>query len=102
YKDVETFGTLKLTPKGTAFLAEPGSFQLFKQHDFSNTDDDDVILTQKGAAFDEVLYAQLLELRRKVAKQEGVPPFVVFQEPSLRDMCLQYPINFNELTAIQG
>jgi ATP-dependent DNA helicase RecQ len=102
YKDVETFGTLKLTPKGTAFLAEPGSFQLFKQHDFSNTDDDDVILTQKGAAFDELLYAQLLELRRKVAKQEGVPPFVVFQEPSLRDMCLQYPIDFNELTAIQG
>ncbi|MEY5000831.1 MAG: hypothetical protein RLZZ211_867 [Bacteroidota bacterium] len=102
YKDVESFGTLKLTQKGTDFLAEPGGFQLFKQHDFSNTDDDDVVLTQKGAAFDEVLYSQLLELRRKVAKQEGVPPFVVFQEPSLRDMCLQYPIHLNELTAIQG
>lgn len=102
YKDVESFGTLKLTQKGTDFLAEPSSFQLFKQHDFSNTDDDDVVLTQKGAAFDEVLYSQLLELRRKVAKQEGVPPFVVFQEPSLRDMCLQYPIHLNELTAIQG
>jgi ATP-dependent DNA helicase RecQ len=102
YKDVETFGTLKLTPKGTAFLAAPDSFMLFKQHDFSNTDDDDIILNQKGAAFDEVLYAQLLELRRKVAKQAGVPPFVVFQEPSLRDMCLQYPIDLNELTAIQG
>ena len=75
---------------------------LFKQHDFSNTDDDDIILNQKGAAFDEVLYAQLLELRRKVAKQAGVPPFVVFQEPSLRDMCLQYPIDLAELTAIQG
>jgi ATP-dependent DNA helicase RecQ len=102
YKDIETFGTLKLTEKGHEFLAKPGVFQLFKQHDFSNTDDDDIVTLQKGAVFDEVLFTQLLELRRKVAKQEGVPPFVVFQEPSLRDMCLQYPIDLNELTAIQG
>lgn len=102
YKDVETFGTLKLTQKGTDFLANPGSFQLFKQHDFSNTDDDDIVVTQKGGVFDETLFTQLLDLRRKVAKQEGVPPFVVFQEPSLREMCLQYPIDLNELTSIQG
>jgi ATP-dependent DNA helicase RecQ len=102
YKDVETFGTLKLTPKGHAFLTEPGSFQLFKQHDFSNTDDDDIVLNQRGAVFDEALYTQLLELRKRVAKQAGVPPFVVFQEPSLREMCLQYPIELSELTSIQG
>lgn len=102
YKDIETFGTLKLTPKGHAFLSEPGSFQLFKQHDFSNTDDDDIVLNQRGAVFDEGLYSQLLELRKRVAKQAGVPPFVVFQEPSLREMCLQYPIELSELTSIQG
>lgn len=102
YKDVETFGTLKLTPKGHAFLTEPGSFQLFKQHDFSNTDDDDIVLNQRGAVFDEALYTQLLELRKRVAKQAGVPPFVVFQEPSLREMCLQYPIELSELSSIQG
>jgi len=102
YKDVETFGTLKLTPKGHAFLTAPGSFQLYKQHDFSNTDDDDIVLNQRGAVFDEALYTQLLELRKRVAKQAGVPPFVVFQEPSLREMCLQYPIEIAELTSIQG
>lgn len=101
YKDVESFGTLKLTPKGSAFMQQPESFMLFKQHDFSDTDDD-IIVSQKGTALDEVLFTQLLELRRKVAKQAGVPPFVVFQEPSLQDMCLQYPIDMNELTAIQG
>jgi ATP-dependent DNA helicase RecQ len=102
YKDIETFGTLKLTTKGKDFVVKPGSFLLYKQHDFSNTDDDDIILSQKGAAFDELLYSQLIDLRRKVAKQAGVPPFVVFQEPSLRDMCLQYPIDMQELTSIQG
>ena len=101
YKDVESFGTVKLTPKGSAFMQQPESFMLFKQHDFSDTDDD-IIVSQKGTALDEVLFTQLLELRRKVAKQAGVPPFVVFQEPSLQDMCLQYPIDMNELTAIQG
>lgn len=56
----------------------------------------------KGGAFDETLYDLLLDLRKSVAKQMGVPPFVVFQDPSLRDMCLQYPISMDELTHIQG
>jgi len=60
------------------------------------------VLNQRGAVFDEALYTQLLELRKRVAKQAGVPPFVVFQEPSLREMCLQYPIELSELTSIQG
>lgn len=104
YKDVETFGTLKLSEKGQAFRLQPIPFQIFKQHDFSNTDDDDSIIAvnQKGAALDELLYSQLLDLRKSVAKHAGVPPFVVFQEPSLRDMCVQYPITIQELTNIQG
>jgi ATP-dependent DNA helicase RecQ len=104
YKDVETFGTLKLTEAGRAFLKKPVSFMLIKQHDFSGTDDDDSIVQVggKGGAFDEGLYDLLIDLRKTLSKQISVPPFVIFQEPSLRDMCLQYPITMDELTNIQG
>ena len=102
-KDVESFGILKLTDAGKAFLANPKSFKLLKQHDFSNTDDDDsIILGGKGGVFDEQLYDLLIDLRKSIAKEMGVPPFVVFQEPSLKDMCFQYPIEIEELTNIQG
>jgi ATP-dependent DNA helicase RecQ len=104
YKDVETFGTLKLTDAGKAFIKQPSSFMLIKQHDFSGTDDDDSIVHTggKGGAFDQVLYDLLIDLRKTISKQKGIPPFVIFQEPSLRDMCLQYPITLDELTNIQG
>ncbi|MFM7566861.1 MAG: DNA helicase RecQ [Flavobacteriales bacterium] len=103
YKEVESFGVLKLTPEGKAFLEKPTSFLLLKEHDFSNTDDyEHFVQNSKGGAFDETLYDLLLDLRKSVAKQMGVPPFVVFQDPSLRDMCLQYPISMDELTHIQG
>ena len=104
FKDVETFGTLKLTDAGREFLKNPVSFMLIKQHDFSGTDDDDSIVQVggKGGALDEVLYNSLIDLRKTLSKQLSVPPFVIFQEPSLRDMCLQYPITMDELTNIQG
>jgi ATP-dependent DNA helicase RecQ len=77
---------------------------LLKEHDFSNTDDEDSMTLQsaKSAAFDEELYTLLVDLRKSVSKQMEVPPFVVFQEPSLKDMCLQYPITIEELTHVQG
>jgi ATP-dependent DNA helicase RecQ len=102
YKDVETYGTLKFTEEGTEFMANPRPFTLLKQHDFSITDDDDSLLAGKGAAFDEILYTLLVDLRRSLSKQNNIPPFVIFQEPSLKDMCLQYPITLEELTNIQG
>jgi ATP-dependent DNA helicase RecQ len=103
YKDVETFGTLKLTDAGKRFLARPESFMLLKQHDFSNTDDDEsIVQAGKGGAFDETLYDLLVDLRKTIAKQKNIPPFVIFQEPSLKDMCFQYPISIEELTNIQG
>ena len=104
YKDVETFGTLKLTDTGKKFIEKPESFMLIKQHDFSNTDDDDTIVQSggKGGAFDEALYDLLVDLRKTIAKQKSIPPFVIFQEPSLKDMCFQYPITIDELTNIQG
>ncbi|HLP56644.1 MAG TPA: DNA helicase RecQ [Fluviicola sp.] len=103
YKDVETYGTLKFTEKGRAFLAKPGPYTLLKQHDFSGTDDDDSIIAGgKGGAFDETLYELLTDLRKSLSKQHNIPPFVIFQEPSLKDMCLQYPITIEELTNVQG
>jgi len=104
YKDIETYGTIKLTDNGRAFIKKPVSFLLIKEHDFSNTDDDDngIILGGKGGAFDEVMYDLLVDLRKSISKQKKIPPFVIFQEPSLKDMCLQYPITMDELTNIQG
>lgn len=103
YKDVETYGTLKFTEKGRAFLADPQPYTLLKQHDFSLADDDESIISGgKGGAFDEELYELLADLRKSLSKQHNIPPFVIFQEPSLKDMCLQYPITIEELTNVQG
>ncbi|MDH4472463.1 MAG: DNA helicase RecQ [Fluviicola sp.] len=103
YKDVETYGTLKFTDRGRAFLANPEPFTLLKQHDFSIADDDESIISGgKGGAFDEELYELLADLRKSLSKQHNIPPFVIFQEPSLKDMCLQYPITIEELTNVQG
>lgn len=103
-KDIETYGTLKVTEKGEEFLKNPHSFLLIKEHDFSVSDDDDLILNSggKGGAFDEALYDLLIDLRKSISKQRNIPPFVIFQEPSLKDMCLQYPVTIDELTNIQG
>lgn len=102
YKDVETYGTIKLTEKGRAFLQNPSSFMLIKERIFTLDDSSEIVSSGKGAAFDDVLYTMLNDLRKSLSKQKNIPPFVIFQEPSLRDMCLQYPITIEELTAIQG
>ncbi len=103
-KDIETYGTLKLTEKGRAFLKNPTSFMLIKERVF-NTDengDEVVVAGGKSGAFDEVLFDLLVDLRKSISKQNNIPPFVIFQEPSLKDMCFQYPITIDELTNIQG
>lgn len=103
YKDIESYGIVKLTDLGKAFLANPTSFMLIKEHDYSSDeDDDDVVISGKSAVLDDVLYKQLIDLRKSISKQKNIPPFVIFQEPSLRDMCFQYPITLDELTNIQG
>jgi len=103
FKDVETYGTLKFTEAGRGFLEKPTSFILVKQHDFSVVEDDDSFAAAgKGGAFDEGLYDLLVDLRKSISKANNIPPFVIFQEPSLKDMCLQYPITIDEMTNIQG
>jgi ATP-dependent DNA helicase RecQ len=103
-KDIETFGVLRLTDAGHSFIDAPTSFILLKEHDFSNTDDTESIVSgsAKGAAFDEALYQLLIDLRKSISKERNIPPFVIFQEPSLKDMCFQYPVTMEELTNIQG
>jgi ATP-dependent DNA helicase RecQ len=104
-KDIETYGTLKLTEKGRAFLKNPVSFMLIKERVFNTDENGDEVIVSGGkstGAFDEVLYDLLVDLRKSLSKQRNIPPFVIFQEPSLKDMCFQYPITMDELTNIQG
>lgn len=102
-KDIESYGIIKITDAGHAFVKNPQSFTIIKEHDYNvDEDEDDTISLSGGAAFDESLYKQLVDLRKSLSKQRGIPPFVIFQEPSLKDMCFQYPITLDELTSIQG
>ncbi len=103
-KDIENYGLLKVTERGHGYLKEPKSFLLAEDHDYPDTEDDDVTVnTQgKGGAADEQLFKILKDLRKKVSRQKQVPPFVIFQDPSLEDMATQYPINIEELQNISG
>ncbi len=101
-KDIETYGVLKLTEEGKKFMKTPHSFMLIEERDYLVIDDEPIVQNNKGGAFDEVLYDQLVELRKSLSKKMEVPPFVIFQEPSLKDMCFQYPTSIEELTNIQG
>ena len=101
-KDIESYGIIKISEAGEKFLKDPTSFMLFKERDYSADDDIDVVSGSNKDAFDEPLYNMLLDLRKSIAKSKNVPPFVVFQESSLKDMAFQYPITIEELNSIQG
>ena len=102
-KDIETYGIVKITDKGLDFIKNPISFMMSEDHEYNETEDDAIVsaASSSGTA-DEALLAMLRELRKKEAKNLGVPPFVVFQDPSLEDMALKYPISLDELTNIHG
>ncbi len=104
-KDIENYGTLKLSQKGKEFIDKPYSILFTKDVDYENpSDDDDVSITGgKGSgALDDTMFSMLKDLRKKIAKQKGVPPFVVFQDPSLEDMAINYPITMDEMKNISG
>ena len=100
-KDVENYGLLKLTPDGKKFIKHPESFMIVKDVEFSD-DDDDVSGEGMGSALDLPLHAMLRDLRKKVAKKQQVPPYVVFQDASLEQMATVYPVTLEELQNIQG
>ncbi|MDI9341880.1 MAG: DNA helicase RecQ [Sediminibacterium sp.] len=105
-KDIENYGLLRLSDKGHAFLKKPYSIQFTRDHDFNNTDkDEDEFSTGGGkgsSAADEVLFAMLKDLVKKTAKAKALPPYIIFQETSLEEMAIQYPITIDELTKISG
>jgi ATP-dependent DNA helicase RecQ len=101
-KDIENYGLLKLTAKGMEFLENPTSFMLAEDHDYADTTDEENAFGARTAAVDEELFSILKDLRKKLSKQKDVPPFVIFQDPSLEDMAIQYPITIDELQNISG
>ncbi|KIC03371.1 MULTISPECIES: DNA helicase RecQ [unclassified Flavobacterium] len=102
-KDIETYGVIKITKAGLDFIKKPVSFMMSEDHEYNETEDEAIVTASKsGGTADEVLMGMLRELRKKVAKKLGVPPFVVFQDPSLEDMALKYPISIAELYNIHG
>ena len=101
-KDIENYGLLKLTQKGLDFLENPTSFMLAEDHDYADTTDEENAFGARTSAVDEELFSILKDLRKKLSKQKDVPPFVIFQDPSLEDMAIQYPITIDELQNISG
>ncbi|MBL0738912.1 DNA helicase RecQ [Flavobacterium sp. GN10] len=102
-KDIETYGVIKITKEGLDFIKKPVSFMMSEDHEYTEADDETIVTGGKSSGTaDEVLTGMLRELRKKVAKKLGVPPFVVFQDPSIEDMALKYPITIQELYNIHG
>ncbi|MFO7843410.1 MAG: DNA helicase RecQ [Bacteroidales bacterium] len=103
-KDIESYGLLKVSEKGLEYLKNPQPFTLTKDHDYEGEDDD--MDTKAGSgktgAVDDELFNILKDLRKKEAKALNLPPFVIFQDPSLEDMAIQYPVNLDEMTRIVG
>ncbi len=103
-KDIETYGVLRITPEGRAYMDAPHSFMMTEDHVFDEGADDGIITASKGsgAVADETLMKMLKDLRKRNAKSKGVPPFVIFQDPSLEDMALKYPMTIEELSNVHG
>ncbi|MHB1146455.1 MAG: RecQ family ATP-dependent DNA helicase [Lutibacter sp.] len=103
-KEIEQYGVIKITDKGTDFIKNPASFMMTEDHVFDETADATILTNGNGSgtSADEVLLKMLKELQKSVAKKNGVPPYAVLLEPSLEDMALKYPMTMDELKNIYG
>lgn len=102
-KDIESYGVVKITPQGLDFIENPISFMMADDHVFDEQTDNAIISAAKaGAESDKQLISLLKDLRKKVAQKADVPPFVVFQDPSINDMAIKYPVTLEELGAVHG
>ena len=103
-KEIEQYGVVKITEEGEAYLKYPTSFMMTLDHEYNEENDNTIITNSKssGGAADEKLVKLLKDLRKKVANKQGVPPFAVFQDPSIDDMALKYPITMDELSKVHG
>ncbi|MBL7848387.1 MAG: DNA helicase RecQ [Cyclobacteriaceae bacterium] len=104
-KDIDNIGVLKLTEKGKKFLAKPHPIELARDHDFTTAIEDEEVSTERPAAaksYDEKLFEMLKTLRKQVAKHKDLPPYVIFQDPSLEEMATTYPTTQEDLAAVNG
>lgn len=103
-KDIENYGILKISEEGEQFIKSPRSFMLVKDHDYDNIEDEDFYNegSHKISTTDKTLFALLKDLRKEISRKENLPPFVIFQDPSLEDMSIQYPITMDELQQCTG
>ncbi|WP_064974349.1 DNA helicase RecQ [Alistipes provencensis] len=103
-KNIENYGLISINKKGEGYIALPFPVTVTLDHDYDEEEkeSESVAPMGKGGAADEELFSMLKDLRKKVAKQHGLPPFVIFQDPSLEDMAVQYPITFEEMQNITG
>jgi ATP-dependent DNA helicase RecQ len=104
-KDIDNYGLLKVSKEGEAFLDNPYSIMMTLDHNYESAGEDDFFTAgggQKTSATDKILFELLKGLRKEIAKKQNLPPFVVFQDPSLEDMAIQYPITLDELKQITG
>lgn len=103
-KDIENYGTLKVTAEGQKFLKKPYAVMVAKDTDPEETEDDDILAAGgvRTSTTDKNLFTMLKDLRKEIARKESIPPFVIFQDPSLEDMAIQYPVTMEELQRITG
>jgi ATP-dependent DNA helicase RecQ len=103
-KDIENYGLLKVTPEGQKFLKKPYSILLTRDHDYENAEEEDFFAGggAKTSTADKTLFSMLKDLRKEISRKENLPPFVIFQDPSLEDMAIQYPITLSEMQHITG
>ena len=103
-KEIEQYGVIKLSEKGFDYINNPTSFMMTEDHSYNESNDNSIItnLKSSGGATDEKLVKLLKDLRKNVASKLAVPPFAVFQDPSLDDMALKYPTSLSELSTVHG
>tara|TARA_R110001592_G_scaffold5081_1_gene28217 strand:- start:2619 stop:4802 length:2184 start_codon:yes stop_codon:yes gene_type:complete len=103
-KEIEQYGVIKLNKEGEDYLKNPTSFMMTEDHSYIENGDNLIISNSKfsGGAADEKLVKLLKDLRKRVAAKQSLPPFAVFQDPSLDDMALKYPITLEELCTVHG
>ncbi|RHJ80600.1 DNA helicase RecQ [Parabacteroides sp. AM08-6] len=101
-KDIENYGLLKITSKGKEFIEKPVSFKITEDHEFDEEEEEVPVRGGATCAVDPVLYSMMKDLRKKLSKRLQVPPFVIFQDPSLEAMATTYPVTLDELQNIPG
>jgi len=101
-KEIETYGLLRLSQRGKEYLEQPTSFMMTEDHKFEDLGEYPIVQKKSTGALDKVLMQLLIKLRKEVASTNEVPPYAVFQENSLEEMCLKYPISLEELVSING